>query len=172
MFEKLITILPGMKISKAFIYFSLLLSALYVIQWWLLFYYFTNVPEYLPNTDIKTAGLLLAITILPTIYFFVKLLTKEQPSITLLQLTISGILLAIVTEVLFQIVRLSVSSMQFNEKIIEGVNAVLFAAVIIGIISFMTAFQVKHPRSVWNTVFWILFFGLIYLLKQYTRVLQ
>jgi hypothetical protein len=159
------------KITKTFIYFSLLLTALYLIQWWLLFYYFPNVPKYIPETNINIAGLVLAITILPVVYFFLKSIYQQQRSVNLIQLTSLGILLAIVTEILFQIVRQSLATISLTEKILESVKAVIIMAAVIGSISFITAFKLKHPKSVWNTIFWVLFFAIVYVLKEYTSVL-
>lgn len=161
-----------MKITKTFIYFSLLLTVLYILQWWLLFYFFENVPEYIPDTDIKVTGLLLALTILPVVYFFLKALIRKDTSLSILQLVGLGVLLAIVTEVLFQLVRQSFATISLHEKISESLDAIVIAAIGIGIISFITTFKLKYPKSVWNTVFWILFFVMIYVLKQYTSFWQ
>jgi len=159
------------KVQKTFFYFSLLLTSLYIIQWWLLFYYFTNIPEYIPNTPIKVAGLLLIITVFTTIFFFQKTMLRLQPSANLIQLTGMGILLAIVTEILFQFVRQSQATITLNEKLSESINAVVIMAVVIGLISFITAFKFKYPKSIWNTIFWILFFAILYILKEYTSIL-
>jgi hypothetical protein len=161
-----------MKITRTFIYFSLLLTVLYIVQWWLLFYYFENVPEYIPDTDIRVTGLLLALTILPVVHFFLKALIRKDTHLSILQLVGLGVLLAIVTEVLFQLVRQSFATISLNEKISESLDAIVIAAIGIGIISFIIAFKLKHPKSIWNTIFWILFFVGIYFLRQYTSILH
>jgi hypothetical protein len=161
-----------MKITKTFIYFSLLLTALYLIQWWLLFYYFTNVPKYIPDTPINIYGVILALTVLPVIYFFLKTALKKDPAATILQLTGLGTLLAIVTEILFQIVRQTSAAISLSEKISETLYALSVATWIIGAISFMTAFKLKNPKSIWNTIFLVLFFAIIYLVKKYTSIIN
>ena len=162
-----------MKFTKQIASFTLLLTILYILQWWALYYYFVNVPEYLANTGIKIKGLLLAITLMTTIYFFQKNLLQKDSSITVGGLLLLTIIMAGLAEILFQVVRLSTNpSTSFSDKIKEAFYALIISSIIISIMAFMTAFKLKYKRSVWNTIIFIVFIASVYLIRTYTHLLK
>lgn len=158
-------------LKKELIYASIILTTCFIIPWYLIDYYFTNLPDYIPHTNIKINGFVVIIVLIAVMYFFQKKCIQKIPDISLLQVTGLSALVCVSAEIVFQAIRQLVERDTFLGKVFWLLHATIVSSLLSVTIAFFVALETRHPKSIWNRVVPILFLIILFLLKKFTTIL-
>ena len=103
--------------KKEIFILSFILLIAHLVQWYLIDFYFTNLPEHIPNTNFNIAGLSILIYTYPYIIFLSKKILQIEPSLNLLTLTIISGLTCLFAEIMFQLIRWIIEKGTAEEKV-------------------------------------------------------
>jgi hypothetical protein len=133
---------------KTIIKFSSILLMGLLVEWWLTQYSPLHLPVYIPHTPIRISGLLLTVLLIFVIIFFQKNLLKQYPEKTIFQLTMTGGLICLLSEIIFQLIRQpTLDSDAFVDRINNFTRGTLGMTIFGTIISFLVAFQIKTKKT-------------------------
>lgn len=153
-------------LTRPLIYTTVFLTVAYLLQWYFIDYYFTQLPEYIPHTNLKTDGALILLTVIVTFYFFQKKAIEKIPTITLSQLTGLSAIICFFAEIIFQAIRHLVEPDTVIGKLFGFLHSTIISTLISIAIVFLEALQLKHPRSIWNRLIPALFVIVIIIFKK------
>lgn len=139
-------------LKKQLLYTTIILTSAYLLQWYFISYYFTQLPEYVPHTNIKIDGVIILVTLIVTFYFFQKKTIKKIPNITLSQLTGLSAIVCFSAEIIFQAIRHIAEPDSISSKLFSFLHSTIISSLISIVIVFMEALHIRHPRSIWNKI--------------------
>jgi hypothetical protein len=134
---------------KAIIFkFSAILLAGLLFNFWLQFLAPFDLPESIPNTPIRIAGILLfVITILVLIYALKTLLRKDETT-SISRLTLSGMSICLLAEIVFQSLRqFTFIDYSTAERILYFLMGIIGVTLFGTILSFFIAYQLKTGNT-------------------------
>lgn len=136
--------------------YSTILFALFVVEWWLIELGMLPLPEYIPGTTFKIGGLVILTIVITCLIFLNKELLRRKPDTTLLQLMSISLMVGLIGESAFQLVRqLEIQANSFGERVVIFSKAVALDTVLFSMFAFAVAFQLKTKKL------WILFLGAV-----------
>ena len=151
--------------KKQILLFVFILTIIFTLQWYLLDYYFTGLPEYIPNTSIQIYGLVLLITALPVFYFYQKQIIAQYPQVKIWELVVLTFVLSLMAEIIFQFIRQAFEEGDLRKKIKAFLYSTNISVLLWFFISLLIAFHLKNKKSIWNKILPLIFVGLLFLAK-------
>ncbi len=136
---------------------SIILLAVFFIEWWLIYYSPLNLSERVVALNVKINGVLLVGLIVTIFIFAQKSFLRKNPTATIFKLTVLGTTICIVAQIAFQAIRqpfLIVTSV--NERFYYFLLGTIVVSVYGAILSFLVAFQLKTQknRATYFTYYW------------------
>ncbi|WP_184549560.1 hypothetical protein [Mucilaginibacter sp. FT3.2] len=113
-------------------------------KFYLLFLSSFNIPENIPFTQIKINGLIISIIFLIALNFFTRELIRLRPDFTVGYLTLYGVAVCLITEVLFQGYMWHLFP---EDTFYTFTMTIIRLSVVISLLSFFTAFQLKTRNT-------------------------
>jgi hypothetical protein len=130
--------------------FGLILLVAELLSWWILFYSPLNIPTYITviGTPLNILGLFLIVLLAVVLYFFQRRLLLLNKEFTVVQLAFWSTVVALISEFLFQIIRLpTINADSINERLYYALRGTLVIPVFAFIISLLIATMVKRKGS-------------------------
>lgn len=131
---------------------GLLISEL--LSWWIFFYSPLNIPTYITiiGNPLNILGLFLIVLLAIVLYFFQKRLLLSNREFTVLQLAFWSAIVALISEFLFQIIRLpTITADSMNERLHYALRGTFVIPVFAFVISLLIAIKVKRKNSLKST---------------------
>ena len=158
---KLLTTLKRLTIT-----FSGLLLIGLLLEWWLLYFSGLNIPGHILHTPINVGGLLLILLLSTILIVFIKKLSRQNNSLSILTLTLYGTIICFFAEFLFQLIKLlTENDNALKDRFIDlsiGVISITFFG---GVLSFFVSYQIKTRRTGMLLLFIILFMAFLVFLR-------
>lgn len=121
-----------------------ILSGMFLILWWTIFFSSFNIPEFIPHTPIKIYGLFLCGFILTILIFSQKELLRKNETFSIGNLTLIGTAICFINEVVFQFI---LSFTNEIDKLYYFFSGVISTTIFSALLSFLLAFQLKTRRT-------------------------
>jgi hypothetical protein len=144
-----------------------LLFFVFCIQWWILYISPFNIPSYIRQTPINIGGLLLGASFILLFIWLFKKLLFIKPDLPVWKLSGIGILVTIIAECPFQLLRqFNMKSDTIGNRIYYFSLGTLGISILSGVVAFLIAFQLKTKKTNLLILFIILFMGGCYLIQS------
>ncbi|HEY8931606.1 MAG TPA: hypothetical protein VIM55_20560 [Mucilaginibacter sp.] len=147
--------------------FTFVLLGLLLTIWWLLFFTSIDLPTYIPHTPININGLLIIASIITILISALKRILKTKAGATVFDLFISGALISILAEGIFQIIKGMILIKEENDVSLVGLSGVALIEIIL---SFLIAFQIKTKKTGMLILFIVTMIALINLITRFNLI--
>jgi hypothetical protein len=133
-----------MRLTLIILKYSLLLLAAHLVLSWVFQFSHWNVPQNIPYTPIKINGLLIVGFTVAVLNFSQKEIIKADPEIQILKLTLLGLGICLIADVIFQFI---LSFTNEVDKLYYFFHAIVVLAIFNSALSFFVAFQLKTKQT-------------------------
>lgn len=128
-----------------------------------------NIPEYIPLTPLRTSGLIFSTILIGLCIGAEKRILRLQPDLSIIKLSFYGAAAGCLAELSYQGLRYSLLPSDRLNNFFTGMLVVIATT---GVISWLTAFQLKTRRTTMLIVFIVIIGLLIRLLEHFHFIQQ
>jgi hypothetical protein len=157
-----------MKRSQLVLIFSGILICILFLILWLTDYSPFNIPEFIPVIELQTYGVLSFLAMIVILVLFLKRLIRFDATISIVKLTLLGLLVCLIAQSIYQTVR-QFYVLRFNDN--DKAHDLVVSMISLTILSFVTALcvalELKKSNQIWRMLSTILALAVIFVLKKY-----